>query len=227
MKELGILYTLGCYFIQSSGLYEAAVTLASSSTKKNWVSPALLAQGHHGWRPPLAPLFLLGPLSRAGKCYGQALGREVEKVKDSRTRPEERIVKAVFMGIGERRYPAPKTSPPVWIKPSLPLKLFVSDWFSPQCSLRHVYLGRLGETTWLHHRPWRFSKIQPSRRVIFLCFLSCFCYRELRGVPETERNQPQPRVPTECHLSRHGVLGVSGNTLSPLARGGSVLVLLS
>lgn len=170
--------------------------------------------------PPLAPLFLPGPLSRTGKCYGQALGREVEKVKDSRTRPEERIGKAIFVGIGERRYPDPQTSPPVWIKPSLPLKLFVSDWFSPQCSLSHVYPERLGETAWLHHRPWRFSKIQPSRRVIFLCFLSCFHCRELRGVPETEHNQPQPCVPTECHLSRHGVLGVSGNTLSPLAPGG-------
>lgn len=125
---------------------------------------------------------------------------------------------------GNRReeVPCPQTSPPVWIEPSLPLKLFVSDWFSPQCSLSHVYPERLGETAGLHHRPWRFSKLQPSRRVIFLCFLSCFHCRELRGVPETERNQPQPCVPTECHLSRHGVLGVSGNILSPLAPGGAL-----
>lgn len=30
------------------------------------------------------------------------------------------------------------------------------------------------KTTWLHHRLWMLSKLQPLQRVIFLCFLSCF-----------------------------------------------------
>lgn len=115
----------------------------------------------------------------------------------------------------ERRCPAPQIFPFVWIRPSLSLKLFVSYWFHPQCSSRHVYTERRDKTTGLHHRLWMFSKIQPSQKLI-LCFLSCFHCRELCGVPETECEQPQPCVPAERHLSRHGVLGVSGTQLVSL-----------
>lgn len=59
--------------------------------------------------------------------------------------------------------------------------------------------------------------MQPSRRLIFLYLL--FSLRELYGVPETERDKPQPRVPAERHLSRHGVLGVSGKWLVSLGLG--------
>lgn len=49
--------------------------------------------------------------------------------------------------------------------------------------------------------------------VNFLLFLVCFHCRELCGVPETECEQLQPCVSAECHLPRHGVLGVSGEEL--------------
>lgn len=118
----------------------------------------------------------------------------------------------------DRKCPAPKTFPPVWIRPSLSNCLSVIDIY-PRCSLRHVYLERWDKTTWLHHRLWMFFKTQPLQRLIFFYFLSCFHCRELCGVPETECEQPQPCVPAERHLPRHGILGVSGTWLVSLSCG--------
>lgn len=170
--------------------------------------------------PPFSPLVPAGATEQNRSMLWTGLRQGSGKGERFKNQARGENWKGHIRGNRSEEVPCPQTSPPVWIEPSLPLKVFVSDWSSPQCSLSHVYPERLGETAGLLHRPWRFSKLQPSRRVIFLCFLSCFHCRELRGVPETERNQPQPCVPTECHLSRHGVLGVSGNILSPSAPGG-------
>lgn len=133
---------------------------------------------------------------KKGRRFGYKAGRKFDR--------------AHWVRIREKSLPAPQTIPPVWINQTKPLKLFVSYWFYPHCSLRHIYLEQL------LHRLWMFSKTQPLWRLI-LYFLSCFHCREMCGVPETEHEQPQPCVPAECHLSRHGVLGVSGIWLISLA----------
>lgn len=179
--------------------------------------------------PSFSPIVPARPLSQTGQWCRQALVREVEEGKDLGTRLEEGIWKGILVWIGERRCrptPRPQTSASVPVKPSLPLKLFLSDRFSPVCSEACLP----GVAGWNRlAAPSALSVFQDAAltRLIFLCFLSCFHCRELCGVSETECEQPQLRVPAECHLPRHGVLGVSGNTLSPLAGGGSVLVLLS
>lgn len=80
------------------------------------------------------------------------------------------------------------------------------------------------KATWLHHRLWMLSKLQPLQRVIFLCFLSCFL---LQRTAWSSRNWTWPTTamcPCRRHLSCHGVLGVEWKHLVSLTCGVSALV---